>query len=77
MMSFGIPQLPKDVKINSRKDMSMIQTLRVPIGEYSNKSHSYSKLLSKALNQASLNDDGTQTDNERKVWDNLWFESRR
>ena len=73
MMSFGIPQLPKDVKINSRKDMSMIQTLRVPIGEYSDKSHSYSKLLSKALNQASLNDDGTQTDNERKVWDNLWF----
>ena len=51
--------------------MSMIETLRVPIGEYSNKSQSYSKLLSKALNQASLNDDGTQTDNERKVWDNL------
>ncbi|DAC16273.1 MAG TPA: hypothetical protein D7I06_05440, partial [Candidatus Poseidoniales archaeon] len=73
MMSFGIPQLPREVKINSRKDMSMIQTLRVPIGEYSNKSQSYSKLLSKALNQASLNDDGTQTDNERKVWDNLWF----
>ena len=73
MMSFGIPQLPGDVNINSRKDMSMIETLRVPIGEYSDKSQSYSKLLSKALNQASLNDDGTQTDNERKVWDNLWF----
>ena len=73
MMSFGIPELPRDVKINSRKEMSMIETLRVPIGEYSNKSHSFTKLLSKALNQASLNDDGTQTDNERKVWDNLWF----
>jgi hypothetical protein len=73
MMSFGIPQLPRDVKINSRNDMSMIETLRIPIGEYSDKSQSYSKLLSKALNQASLNDDGTQTDNERKVWDNLWF----
>ncbi|MBM54926.1 MAG: hypothetical protein CMB32_00005 [Euryarchaeota archaeon] len=72
MMSFGIPKVPKDVQVNSRGKLSMLDTLRVPLSKSSTISQSYKKLLSKALNQAKLNDDGTQIDNERKVWDNLW-----
>lgn len=73
MMSFGMPKLPKDVGISRTE--SMFDTLSVPIknDKYQINLNSYVKLLPKALNQASLNDDGTQVDNERKVWDNLWF----
>ena len=72
MMSFGIPKIPHDVKVNSRGKVSILDTLRVPLSKSSSFPQSYKKLLTKALNQAKLNDDGTQTDNERKVWNNLW-----
>jgi len=72
MMSFGIPKLPKNIGI--RRNESMFSTLTVPIkmDKYQTNIISYLKLLPKAINQATLNNDGTQVDNERKVWDNLW-----
>jgi len=72
MVSFGIPKIPQDVDLDCRGKNSMLETLYVELRETEDKNISYKKLLSKALSQAGLNIDGTQKDNERKVWDNLW-----
>jgi len=80
MITFGMPPIPTGNTISyQRKGKTratelihdlFVETLSVK-GSGSNTVNSY-KLINSTLNQAGLNNDGTQPDNERKAWENLW-----
>ena len=68
MVSFGSPEIPYDkVEITDTSQVSILDALTV-----SSTTSDISNLIDNTLAISSLNDDGSQADNERIAWDNLW-----
>ena len=71
MISFGSPSIPyESVKIEDNSLVNMLDVLTV--GDKS-VSGELNVLIRDTLAKSSLNDDGTQVQNERRSWDNLWY----
>ena len=69
MISFGSPEIPyESVQITDNSKISILDTLTV-----SSDTSDVMEQINVTLGTASLNDDGTQSENEKRAWDNLWF----
>ena len=69
MISFGSPEIPyESVQITDNSKISILDTITV-----SSDTSDVMEQINVTLGTASLNDDGTQSENEKRAWDNLWF----